>query len=245
MKTKTMDDNRAVLEGDLERIAYFNERTHYTIARLKTAALARPVTLVGFMGGVQPGETIHVSGHWETHPKYGQQLRVKTYEVKLPATVQGIRQYLKSGIVKGLGPQLVERLVNRFGADTLSVIEEDPGRLTEVEGIGKGKASLIVAAWNEHHVLRALMRFLQEKRGQDHLRSQDLPHLWQQLPRCFKGKPVSSGGGHPRRGVRDRRRRRQKDRHGGGRPGPAGRLRVCTAWNAMKTKGTYSHSKAV
>ena len=162
MKTTTTDNNLAVLEGDLERIAYFNERTHYTIARLKTAASARPVTLVGFMGGVQPGETIHVSGHWETHPKYGQQLRVKTYEVKLPATVQGIRQYLKSGIVKGLGPQLVERLVDRFGADTLSIIEEDPGRLTEVEGIGKGKATLIVAAWNEHHVLRALMRFLQE-----------------------------------------------------------------------------------
>ena len=133
MKTTTTDNNLAVLEGDLERIAYFNERTHYTIARLKTAASARPVTLVGFMGGVQPGETIHVSGHWETHPKYGQQLRVKTYEVKLPATVQGIRQYLKSGIVKGLGPQLVERLVDRFGADTLSIIEEDPGRLTEVE----------------------------------------------------------------------------------------------------------------
>ncbi len=151
-----------VVEGDLERITYFNEQTHYTIARLKTAASVRPVTLVGFLGGVRPGETLKVSGLWETHPRYGQQLRVKNFEVRLPASVQGVKKYLQSGVVNGLGPYLADRLVDHFGCDALKVIEETPGRLAEVEGIGKAKAAAIVAAWNEHHVLRALMRFLQE-----------------------------------------------------------------------------------
>ncbi len=161
MKTRE-NSSLVVVEGDLERIAYFNEQTHYTIARLKTAGSVRPVTLVGFLGGVQPGENLIVSGIWETHPKYGQQLRVKNYEVRLPASVQGVKKYLQSGVVKGLGPHLAERLVDRFGCDALKVIEETPGRLTEVEGIGKAKAASIVAAWNEHHVLRVLMRFLQD-----------------------------------------------------------------------------------
>jgi exodeoxyribonuclease V alpha subunit len=97
MRTKQKTDNPTVIEGDLERITYYNQQTHYTIARLKTSAAARPVTIVGFLGGMQPGETLKISGFWETHPKYGQQLRVKSYQVKLPATIQGIRKYFKSG----------------------------------------------------------------------------------------------------------------------------------------------------
>jgi exodeoxyribonuclease V alpha subunit len=162
MRTKQKTDSAIVIEGDLERITYYNQQTHYTIARLKTSATTRPVTIVGFLGGVQPGETLKISGFWETHPKYGQQLRVKSYEVKLPATIQGIRKYFKSGIIKGLGPQIADRLINHFGDQTLHIIEHHSDRLQEIDGIGKNRANLIIDAWNEHHIMRSLMRFLQD-----------------------------------------------------------------------------------
>ena len=161
MRTKQKTDNPAIIEGDLERVTYYNQQTHYTIARLKTSAASRPVTIVGFLSGVKPGETLKLFGSWETHPKYGEQLRVKSFEVKLPATIKGIRKYFESGIIKGVGPHLADRLVNHFGEKTLHVIENHSDRLLEVEGIGKSKASLIIDAWKEHHIMRELMRFLQ------------------------------------------------------------------------------------
>jgi exodeoxyribonuclease V alpha subunit len=156
------DDNTTVIEGDLEKITYYNQTTHFTIASLKTNATGRPITIIGFLGGIQPGQRLKISGHWETHPKYGQQLRVKFYEVKLPATIHGIRKYFKSGIIKGLGPHLADRIVDHFGNKTLHVIEHNSDRLIEVEGIGKSKAALILDAWNEHHIMRGIMRFLQD-----------------------------------------------------------------------------------
>jgi exodeoxyribonuclease V alpha subunit len=162
MRTKQKADSPAIIEGDLERITYYNQKTHYTIARLKTSAAARPVTIVGFLGGIKPGESLKISGFWETHPKYGQQIRVNSWEVKLPATIQGIRKYFKSGIIKGLGSQLTDRLIHHFGEKTLQIIEHHSDRLLEVDGIGKRKASLITDAWKEHHVMRGLMRFLQD-----------------------------------------------------------------------------------
>lgn len=151
-----------IVEGELERITYFNEQTHYTIALLKTPVAVTPVTIIGFLGGIQPGETLRVSGFWETHPKFGQQLRVKTCEVTLPATIQGIKKYLQSGAVKGIGSRLADRLIKHFGNKTLEIIEKHPEKLTEAEGIGKNKALLITEAWNKHHVLRGLLRFLQD-----------------------------------------------------------------------------------
>ncbi len=162
MRTKQKTNILTVLEGELEKITYHNQQTHYTIARVKTPAVARPVTIVGFLGGIQPGETLKITGVWETHPKYGQQLRVKSYEVKLPATIQGIRKYFKSGIIKGVGPQLADRLVDHFGDKTLQIIEHDSHRLMEIDGIGKRKAAFIIDAWNKHHIMRGLMRFLQD-----------------------------------------------------------------------------------
>jgi exodeoxyribonuclease V alpha subunit len=150
------------LEGKLEQITYFNKETHYIIAKLKHGNTDNLVTVVGFMGGVSPGEALKIMGEWETHPKYGQQFRIKSYDVTLPASVEGIRNYLKSGIIKGIGRLIAGRLVKRFGADTLNVIENCPEKLLEVEGIGKTKAASISNAWKDHHAIRSLMQFLQE-----------------------------------------------------------------------------------
>lgn len=150
------------IEGHLERITYFNEATHYTIARLKPPNLATPVTVVGYLAGVSPGEMIKVKGTWETHRKYGQQFKIQSFAVTLPAAVDGIRKYLASGVIKGIGPSMAARMTALFGADTLEIIEKKPERLLEVEGIGETKAAMIQSAWQEHHTLRTLMQFLQE-----------------------------------------------------------------------------------
>jgi exodeoxyribonuclease V alpha subunit len=150
------------IEGCLERIAYCNEKTRYTIARLKPHNLNTGVTVVGYLAGASPGENLKIIGTWETHPKYGQQFRIQSYEVTLPAEIDGIRKYLNSGLVKGIGPSLAARLVKTFGADTLKIIEKMPERLVEVEGIGEAKAVMVENAWKEHHSLRGLMQFLQE-----------------------------------------------------------------------------------
>ena len=150
------------LEGHLERITYFNEDTHYTVARLKPAALTTAITVIGYLAGVSLGESIRITGNWETHPKFGQQLKIESFEVTLPAGVESIQTYLGSGTIKGIGPSLASKLVKAFGAETLEVIEQHPQRLVEVDGIGESKAAAIQGAWSQHHALRGLMQFLQK-----------------------------------------------------------------------------------
>ena len=151
------------IEGDLAHITFYNQENHYTIARLKPSKNQNPITIVGCMPGVSLGQSLKVEGNWETHQKFGQQFKIDTFEVTLPATVDGIREYLKSGIIKGIGKKTANRLVNHFGAKTLEVIENNPEKLYEVNGIGKAKATLISTSWKEHHAVRDLMKFLQDQ----------------------------------------------------------------------------------
>ena len=150
------------IEGHLERITYYNKENHYTVARLKTGKDQTPVTVIGFMPAVSPGETLKIKGRWETHPKYGQQLKVETFEVVLPATVDGIKKYLESGFIKGIGPKIVSALISRYKNRTLEIIEKNPEKLAKVKGIGKVKAAQISNSWRKQHAIRDIMRFLQE-----------------------------------------------------------------------------------
>ncbi len=152
----------STLEGRLEHITYHNADNHYTIAKLSIPKTDSRVTIVGTMAAVSPGEALTVEGYWEHHPRFGPQFRIHTYSVHLPASADGIQNYLKSGFIKGIGPAMAKRLVRCFATQTLEVIEQTPGRLQEVPGIGPAKAAAIVKAWNTHHGLRNLMRFLQE-----------------------------------------------------------------------------------
>ncbi len=150
------------LEGHLERITYFNPENHYTVAKLKTSNTNSLVTVVGPMAAVRPGQTLRIKGSWVTHSTYGQQFKIKTYEVVLPSTIEGIKNYLESGIIKGIGPLMAKRMINRFGIKTFEIIENNPNKLLEVKGIGRTKAALIFNAWKDHHVARGLMQFVQK-----------------------------------------------------------------------------------
>src|SRR3954470_9764187 len=117
----------AVLDAVLERFTYVNEETGYTIARVATDRTGPDLlTVVGPLLGAQIGESLRLTGLWTTHPKYGRQFEVRSYTTVLPATVQGIRRYLGSGMIKGIGPVMADRMVGHFGTDILRVIEEEP-----------------------------------------------------------------------------------------------------------------------
>jgi exodeoxyribonuclease V alpha subunit len=151
----------AVLDAVLERITYANDETGYTVARVAPPDGAELLTVVGALLGAQPGESLRLTGRWSTHPKFGRQFEVFSYETVLPATVQGIRRYLGSGLIKGVGPKLAERIVDAFGADALEVIESAPDRLGEVHGLGAKRVAAIKVAWQEQRAIKEVMVFLQ------------------------------------------------------------------------------------
>ncbi len=151
----------SVLEAVLERITYANEDTGYTVARVDTGRAGELVTVVGALLGAQPGESLRLRGRWGSHPQYGKQFHVDDYTTVLPATVQGIRRYLGSGLVKGIGPRLADRIVEHFGVTALDVIETEPARLIEVPNLGPKRTKLITAAWEEQKAIKEVMVFLQ------------------------------------------------------------------------------------
>jgi exodeoxyribonuclease V alpha subunit len=152
----------AVLEAVLERVTYANEETGYTVARVDTGHGAdNLLTVVGALLGAQPGESLRMRGRWGSHPQYGKQFAVENYTTVLPATVQGIQRYLGSGLIKGIGPKLAEKIVEHFGTDTLTVIEESPQRLIEVPKLGPKRTKAIAAAWVEQKAIKEVMVFLQ------------------------------------------------------------------------------------
>ncbi|MFJ3974718.1 ATP-dependent RecD-like DNA helicase [Streptomyces sp. NPDC090021] len=152
----------AVVEGVLERITYANEESGYTVARVDTGRGSGDLlTVVGALLGAQPGESLRMEGRWGSHPQYGKQFTVENYRTVLPATIQGIRRYLGSGLIKGIGPRIADRIVEHFGTDTLDVIEAEPKRLVEVPGLGPKRTKLIGAAWEEQKAIKEVMVFLQ------------------------------------------------------------------------------------
>lgn len=149
------------LEGTLERLTFQNEEDGYTVAKLVPKGRTYEVTVVGTLAGVNVGESVRLRGLWTTHPRYGRQFEVREYTVQLPATVEGIRKYLGSGLIKGIGPVNAGRIVDYFGLETLDVIETDVGRLREVPGIGRKRAALVARAWEAQKHIKEIMVFLQ------------------------------------------------------------------------------------
>ncbi|MGW5428522.1 SF1B family DNA helicase RecD2 [Streptomyces sp. NPDC004059] len=160
--TQTGERRLATLEGVLERITYANEENGYTVARVDTGRGGGDLlTVVGALLGAQVGESLRMEGRWGSHPQYGKQFHVENYTTVLPATVQGIRRYLGSGLVKGIGPVFADRITQHFGLDTLRIIEEEPKRLIEVPGLGPKRTKKIADAWEEQKAIKEVMLFLQ------------------------------------------------------------------------------------
>ena len=159
------------LTGVLERIIFFNEENHYTIAELKPEAARgnqeKPpgetdrITITGPLPGVQCGETLQLTGEWTRHAQHGAQFKIATFKSELPSSVYGIRKYLGSGLVPGIGKVYANKIVDTFGTDTFRVLSEESGKLRKVPGIGKMRATAIKEAWESQKVLREVHIYLQ------------------------------------------------------------------------------------
>jgi exodeoxyribonuclease V alpha subunit len=155
------DGNIIEVQGQIEKVTYFNDENNYTVAKMHIQGRRDLVTMVGTLFSVTPGEILRLKGRWSNHPRYGEQFAVVSYESVLPATVKGIERYLGSGMIKGIGPVMAKRLVSAFGAETLSIIDHAPDRLNEVAGIGEKRIEMIRKAWEDQKEIRGVMIFLQ------------------------------------------------------------------------------------
>src|SRR5512145_2058901 len=148
-----------ILDGSVERITYYNDETSYCVLRLKPAQLPlgrgdELITVVGTMPEIQPGESVRLHGEWISHPQYGRQFKAETVTQIRPATIEAIKRYLGSGLVKGVGHVTAKRIVDFFGLETLDVLDRMPERLLQVPGVGKHRTGLIAKAWADQQEIK-------------------------------------------------------------------------------------------
>lgn len=156
------------LAGSIERITFYNPENGYSVIRLRPERAFRgpglgrdgTLTIVGNLPELTAGEQVKLQGRWGSHPKHGAQFQVEICEQTVPATVAGMRRYLGSGLIKGIGPKLADRIVQTFGAQTMEVIDNQPERLREVPDIGPVRSGVIAAAWEEQKQVKEIMLFL-------------------------------------------------------------------------------------
>ncbi len=160
------------VSGSVERVTYYNEENGYSVIRLKpdsrrmlpfAYAPGRDglLTIVGNLPEVTPGEWLKLTGRWTNHAQHGRQFQAESCEQALPATAEGVKRYLGSGLIRGVGKVMAERIVNKFGEQTLDVIEFEPQRLRGVLGIGPKRVKQITKAWEEQKAIKNVMIFLQ------------------------------------------------------------------------------------
>jgi len=149
------------LQGEVVTVVYHNPENGYVIARVDSPSEPGQINVVGLLGDVAPGESLRLCGDWVEHSKFGRQFKAESCEHLMPASLNGIRRFLGSGAVKGIGEKTADRLISRFGSQVLDIMDSDPERLLEVEGIGAAKLKTIVSSWQEKREVRGLMLFLQ------------------------------------------------------------------------------------
>ncbi len=163
---------RVQIAGSVERITFYNPENGYSVVRIKpdtrgmlpfkyASGRDALITVVGNLPELNPGEWVKLTGRWISHPKHGRQFQPELCEKSRPASIEGVKRYLGSGMIRGVGSVMAERIVDRFGADTLDVIDHDPERLGEVLGIGKKRVASIIKSWEEQRAIKDVMLFLQ------------------------------------------------------------------------------------
>jgi exodeoxyribonuclease V alpha subunit len=155
-------EDRTRIEGTLERIVFQNPDNSWTVARLRDEAEDRLLTVVGRLPGVAVGESLRLTGKWVFNARFGEQFDIETFEVRPPVTSVGIERYLASGLVKGIGPEMAKRIVEKFGEGALDIIDSEPGRLLEVDGIGAKRLAMIREGWGEQKSVRETLVFLHQ-----------------------------------------------------------------------------------
>ncbi len=151
------------LHGVVERVTFHSEESGFCVLRVKVRGQRDLITVVGIAAVVGPGEYVECEGRWHNDRQHGLQFKADTLRVVPPSTLEGIEKYLSSGMVKGIGPHFAKKLVATFAEAVFDVIEQDPGRLLELDGIGIRRKERITQAWAEQKVIRDIMVFLQSQ----------------------------------------------------------------------------------
>ncbi len=153
------NEARQTLEGVVERLVYSHPESGWTVLRVRRAGGGPKLTVVGRLPGLQPGETARFTGRWKLDRKYGRQFEAASFLALRPETRDGMKRYLGSGLIEGIGKEMARRLVDRFGVETLEVIARQPERLPEVAGIGPVRARKIQEAWRRQAGMQEAMVF--------------------------------------------------------------------------------------
>lgn len=154
--------NNDQLSGIIERILFQNNETGFAVFVLKSKN-QDDCTITGNFAGIQSGQEIHMEGSWSFHAKFGKQFQVTSYTTSLPTSSLGIQKYLSSGFIKGIGKVYAEKIVARFGAQTLNIIDKTPDKLFEISGVGLKRVEQIKQSWIDQKFIAKIMVFLQEK----------------------------------------------------------------------------------
>jgi exodeoxyribonuclease V alpha subunit len=156
-----MSGDTTTLRGTLDRVRFESEDGDFSVCELDVDDRPMSVTIVGNLLSTQPGESVEVTGTWKNDPRYGRQFAVDSIRAVPPSTKEGIKKYLASGLVEGIGEVLADRIVGHFGEDTLEILDADPSRIKEVDGIGDVRGDRIMEAWTRQRTIRSVMVFLQ------------------------------------------------------------------------------------
>lgn len=147
-------------EGTLEKIRFYSEESSYMVGVIRCKD-GTALTIVGSFPPMREGENLQVKGQWQVHNRYGKQLSVEQWERLMPKTIAGLKGYLASGLIKGIGPATADKIVDHFGLDTLDIIENEPHRLQEVDSIGAKKAAGIIDSYKQYKDVQNVLVFLQ------------------------------------------------------------------------------------
>src|SRR6516225_8162175 len=160
MKPQPDQSLKEVLAGLVERVTYHNAENGFCVLRVKARSHRDLVTVIGHAATISAGEWITASGDWVNDPSHGQQFKARFMRCSAPTSVDGIEKYLSSGMIRGIGPVYAQKMVRAFGEKVFDIIEAEPDRLREVDGIGRVRAASILAAWAEQKAVREIMVFL-------------------------------------------------------------------------------------
>jgi exodeoxyribonuclease V alpha subunit len=160
MKLDSQQSDREVLAGLVERVTYQNADNGFCVIRVKARGHRDLVTVVGHAAVISAGEWITAAGEWTNDRTHGQQFKARFLKTSAPTSAEGIEKYLGSGMIRGIGPVFAKKLLRAFGDKVFDVIEAEPGRLRDVDGIGPVRANRIVVGWAEQKVVREIMVFL-------------------------------------------------------------------------------------
>ncbi len=160
MTQEARSRDREVLAGLVERVTFHNAESGFCVLRVKARGHRDLVTIIGHAATIAAGEWITVSGDWVNDRTHGQQFKATFMRASAPTSVEGIEKYLGSGMIRGIGPVYAKKMVKAFGEKVFEIIEGEPDRLREVDGIGPVRARRITAAWAEQKIVREIMVFL-------------------------------------------------------------------------------------